>query len=98
MIREHFTGTDDGKPRKNTNYGTVVDDGTLVYDSKREKAASALETLIEVVKKVSRCKQCGTPLICPTCEASQRGKVKSKAKSKAARENGKLGGRPKKAK
>jgi uncharacterized Zn finger protein (UPF0148 family) len=42
-----------------------------------------------------RCYKCGTPLICPSCEASKRGKVKSKAKSKAARENGKLGGRPK---
>jgi hypothetical protein len=44
---------------------------------------------------MSRCKSCGTPLVCPACEASKRGKVKSKAKSKAARENGKLGGRPK---
>jgi hypothetical protein len=43
---------------------------------------------------MSRCKLCGTPMICPACEASKRGKVKSAAKSKAARENGKKGGRP----
>lgn len=47
---------------------------------------------------MTHCKFCGTPLTCPVCAASKRGKVKSKAKSKAARENGKLGGRPKKVK
>jgi hypothetical protein len=47
---------------------------------------------------MSHCKSCGTELVCPSCEASKRGKVKSKAKKLAAQENGKLGGRPKKAK
>lgn len=89
-------GVDDGKPRQNTDYGIVVDDGVLIYESERTKAASTLETLVGVAKKFSRCKQCGTPLICPSCAASKRGMVKSKAKSKAARANGKLGGRPRK--
>jgi hypothetical protein len=44
---------------------------------------------------MSRCPKCSTPLICPVCTAAERGSVKSKAKTKAARENGKLGGRPK---
>jgi hypothetical protein len=43
---------------------------------------------------MSRCKSCGAEMVCPVCSASERGKVKSKAKTKAARENGKLGGRP----
>lgn len=46
---------------------------------------------------MARCKKCSTPMICPVCTAAERGSVKSKAKAKAARENGKLGGRPKKA-
>lgn len=42
----------------------------------------------------AKCARCNTLFVCPTCEASKRGKVKSKAKSRAARKNGKLGGRP----
>ena len=39
-----------------------------------------------------------TPLICPTCIGATGGKATSEAKTKSSRENGKKGGRPKKAK
>lgn len=34
------------------------------------------------------------PLVCPSCAAATAGSATSKAKAKAARENGKRGGRP----
>jgi hypothetical protein len=42
-----------------------------------------------------KCPHCGKP-ISPKAIAAEIGKHKSEAKSQAARENGKLGGRPKK--
>lgn len=45
---------------------------------------------------MSNCSDCGTPMICPRCIGAQGGSAKSEAKARAVRENGKLGGRPKK--
>ena len=39
---------------------------------------------------MNNCKICGNPTICPACIGRLGGKVKSKAKAQAARENGKL--------